>query len=107
MTPTGVAIRLTLRGPLTTPTSAETCRAIREALDATENLILDCFEATDIDVSFLQILAAAHRAAERSGKTIALSSPPRGAFADALRRCGFSVAEGATSLAGIFSSRTS
>jgi anti-anti-sigma regulatory factor len=100
MTPT-VAIPLILRGPLTTPNSEETCRAIKAALDTTENLILDCFEATDIDVSFLRILAAAQRAAERSGKTVALASPPQGALADALRRCGFTVAEGATSLAGI------
>jgi hypothetical protein len=101
MTPAGVAIRLTLRGPLTTPTSAQTCRAIREALDSGEHLVLDCFEATEIDFSFLQIFVAAQRFAERVNKTIGLASPAQGALADALRSCGFAPAERTTSLAGI------
>jgi anti-anti-sigma regulatory factor len=101
MTHAGVAIRLTLRGPLTTPTSAETCRAIRNALDSGEHLVLDCFEATEIDVSFLQIFLAAQRFAERTNKTIALASSVQGALAEALRSCGFAPAEGTTSLAGV------
>jgi len=103
MSSSSVCIPLKLRGSLTTPASEDAHRAIRDALSGCENLVVDCSEATEIDVSFLQLLASAERTAERAHKSIALSAPPQGALADALRRCGFA-AEGTTSLAKIFPS---
>jgi ABC-type transporter Mla MlaB component len=98
------AMPVKLRGSLTTPTCEETHRAIREALAQADSLVLDCSEATEIDVSFLQILFAAQRAAERSHKAIDLAAPLEGVLDDALRRCGFAAPRGATSLAEIFPS---
>jgi anti-anti-sigma regulatory factor len=106
MTSSSVSAPLKLRGSLTTPNSEETHRAIRDALSGRQDLIVDCSEATEIDVSFLQLLASAARTAERARKSIALAAPPQGVLADALRRCGFATAERTTSLAKILPSTT-
>lgn len=105
MTSSGAAASLSLSGGLTTPGGEDVHRRVREALNGCEELVVDCSGATEIDVSFLQILVAAQRSAERSRKTVALASPPQGVLADALRRCGFAPPPGATSLAKIFASR--
>ena len=102
MTSPGAATHLKLSGRLTTPVSDDTRRALRTALEQGEKLVLDCSEASEVDVSFLQLLVAAKRAAERSHKTIAFSTPPQGALAEALRRCGFAQPKAAVSLAEIF-----
>ena len=102
MTSPGAATHLKLSGRLTTPTSDDTHRAMRAALERCESLVLDCSEANEVDVSFLQLLVAAQRAAERSHKTIAFSAPPQGVLADAMRRCGFAAPKAAVSLAEIF-----
>jgi anti-anti-sigma regulatory factor len=106
MTSSSVSVPLKLCGSLTTPNSEETHRAIRDALSGSESLVVDCSTATEIDVSFLQLLVSAQRTAERAHKAIALASPPQGVLADALRRCGFATAERTTSLAKIFPSAT-
>jgi ABC-type transporter Mla MlaB component len=104
MTSSSVSVPLKLRGSLTTPFSEDAHRAIRDALSGCENLVVDCSEAAEIDVSFLQLLASAERSAERAHKSIALAAPPQGVLADALRRCGFAPVEGATALDKIFPS---
>jgi len=90
-----------LQGPLNTSNCEETHRTIRDALEQRQSLILDCADAIEIDVSFLQILVAAQLSASRASKSISLAAPPGGALADALRRCGFAPVAGATSLARI------
>jgi ABC-type transporter Mla MlaB component len=67
-----------------------------EALSGHDSVILDCADATEIDVAFVQILVAASRAATRSNKRIELKRPPDGVLAEALRRCGFSQPRAAT-----------
>jgi len=96
------AAPLALKGELTTPGSESVHRAIRDGLEAGNRLILDCSAADEIDVSFLQLLYATQRAAEPAGKTVSLAAPVSGALADALRRCGFAPAAGASRLAEIF-----
>jgi anti-anti-sigma regulatory factor len=95
------AATLPIGGSLTIPRSEETRRAIMEALNGGASLIIDCDEAVEVDVSFLQILIAAQRTAARSLKHAALKAPPSGALAAALRACGFSPPPGATALAQI------
>ena len=102
MTSTSATTCLKLSGRLTTPTSDDTHRAMQKALERRGKLVLDCSEASEVDVSFLQLLVAAQREAERSHKTIAFSAPPQGVLADALRRCGFAAPKAAVSLAEIF-----
>ncbi len=98
------APRLALRGALTISTCESTLQTVREALGGGEAVVLDCSEATEVDLSLLQILFAAQQEAARSGKRIGLSAPPSHALAEALRRCGFTPAAHATSLAEIFAS---
>lgn len=102
MRSSSVCIPLKLRGDLTTPNAEETHRAIRDALAGGERLVIDCLEAGEVDVSFLQLLVSAERTAEGEKKSIALSAPPAGELAEALKRCGFAAAEGATALSEIF-----
>jgi len=94
-----------LRGSLTTATSEDTRRTLNSALSAADQIVLDCSQANEVDVSFLQLLYAARRAADSAGKRIALSEPPNGPLDEALRRCGFPAAGSATGLSEIFPSR--
>ena len=93
---------LVLAGNLTTPGCADTHQTVGRALDGCDRLIIDCGEAEEIDVSFLQILVAAQQAAARSNKSVALAAPPQGVLAQALTRCGFAPPAGATALVEIF-----
>jgi anti-anti-sigma regulatory factor len=77
---------------------------LREALAGADAITLDCSQASEIDVTFLQLLVSTQRAATRSGKAVRLAAAPSGVLADALRRCGFAPAGTATSLAEIFPS---
>jgi anti-anti-sigma regulatory factor len=93
---------LNLTGRLTTRTSDETRQSMLSVLEtASGNLVLDCSEVTEVDVSFLQLLVATQRSAEPLNKTVAFLAPPQGVLADALRRCGFAAPETVVSLAEI------
>lgn len=90
-----------LGGSLTIATAEATHAQLIEALNGASAITLDCAQAREIDVTFLQLMVSAQRAAARAGKTVHLSAPPRGVLADALRRCGFPPAGTATALAEI------
>ena len=82
---------LSLTGSLTTP-RAETIHAeVFAVLSGHPSVAIDCASASEMDVAFIQILIAAHRFAEKSGKSVALAAPPSGLLAETLRRCGFSL----------------
>jgi two-component system chemotaxis sensor kinase CheA len=93
-----------LGGSLTIATAEATHARLREALGGASAITLDCSQASEIDVTFLQLMVSAQRSAARAGKTVHLAAPPGGALADALRRCGFPPAGTATALAEIFPS---
>jgi len=81
---------LSLTGSLTTP-RAETIRSeVLAALRDHPSVAVDCSNASEMDVAFIQILVAAHRFAAQFGKTVALAAPPSGLLAETLIRCGFS-----------------
>ncbi len=73
-----------------------------QALSKHNAVILDCAGASEIDLTFVQILVAAGRTAANAHKRIDLQSPPTGPLAEALRRCGFSPSS-ATSLTQVLS----
>ena len=78
-----------LAGKLTIPRASELLAAIVQALAAEDHeVVLDLSEVTGADVSFLQILCAAHRSALRDGKTFAVTSPSR-ELLQAVRTAGF------------------
>jgi ABC-type transporter Mla MlaB component len=79
---------LELVGQLTirrTPEIAQQIAAVLAGSNLTLSLPYDC----DVDVSFIQLLAAAQKSAAASGRAIRLSQAPAGAFHDALSRGGF------------------
>ena len=81
---------LSLTGSLTTPRAEAVHAEVFAVLSGHSNVAVDCSNASEMDVAFIQILVAAQRFAVRSGKSVALASPPAGLLADALKRCGFS-----------------
>jgi anti-anti-sigma regulatory factor len=71
---------------------------VAAAVSDHSSVAIDCSNASDMDVAFIQILVAASRFASQCGKTIALASPPAGLLAETLRRCGFSPPERPTAV---------
>jgi two-component system chemotaxis sensor kinase CheA len=93
---------LTLPGSLTVAV-CETLQAdLAAALDEADDIVVDVDPDAETDLSFLQLLVAAERSAHARGKRVALSAPPAGVFAEAIRVCGFAAAPGAVSLSQIF-----
>lgn len=97
------AVTLALQGTLTISRADELRAEILEAIHTHPVVALDCAEAEDVDVAFLQLLIAANRSAEQLGKTVRFLAPPSGVLADAIMRCGFPPVPPTTSLAQTFS----
>jgi two-component system chemotaxis sensor kinase CheA len=93
-----------LGGSLTIATAEATHAKLIEALGGASPITLDCSQASEIDVTFLQLMVAAQRTAAGAGKTVRLAAAPGGVLADALRRCGFPPAGAAVELAEILAS---
>ena len=83
------AFVLSLTGSLTTPRAEAIHAEVFAVLSGHSSVTIDCSNASEMDVAFIQILVAAERFASHSGKTVALASPPAGLLAETLRRCGF------------------
>jgi anti-anti-sigma regulatory factor len=68
--------------------------ALAEAIANSEQVLVRGDQVERIDISALQILAAAHSTASAAGRTIKLSAPTDGPLALALKRSGFVGADG-------------
>lgn len=97
------AVILALRGNLTVSRIDEICAEVLASLEAHSVVALDCAQAEEVDIAFLQLLIAANRAAEELGKSVRFDAPPSGVLADAIGRCGFPPTSPTTSLAQTFS----
>jgi two-component system chemotaxis sensor kinase CheA len=93
-----------LGGALTIATVEATHAQLREALGGAGAIVLDCSQAREVDVTFLQLMVSAQRTAASAGRSVHLAAPPSGVLAEALRRCGFAPAGTATALAEILPS---
>ena len=82
---------LSLTGSLTTPRAEAVHAEVFAVLSGHSNVAVDCSNASEMDVAFIQILIAANRFASQFRKTIALAAPPSGLLAETLIRCGFSL----------------
>jgi len=80
---------LSLTGSLTTPRAEAVHSEALAALNGHASVAIDCANASEMDVAFIQILVAAQRLAVKSGKTVGLAAPPAGVLAETLKRCGF------------------
>jgi anti-anti-sigma regulatory factor len=89
---------LALQGSLTVNRIDQIHAEVLAGLSTHQQVVLDCDSAEDVDITFLQLLISTNHAAEALGKAVRLRSPPQGALAKALTRCGF-VSSPTTSLA--------
>lgn len=80
--------KLELVGQLTIRRAPEIAQQMASAL-ASGNLTLSVPPDSDVDVSFIQLLASAQKSAAASGRTLRLAGTPAGAFHEALSRGGF------------------
>ena len=66
----------------------ETKEKLRAALDQASDVLLDCEKIEEVDLSFIQLVLAARKSADRDGKNLTLLTPARGVLLAALRRAG-------------------
>ena len=85
--------KLKFEGPLTLRTAAKTCDVLRDALAHHAAVSIDCGDATDIDLSFIQLLVAARSSAQQAGQTVSLAESPDGPLLAVLSRAGLRPAD--------------
>ena len=89
-----------LTGKLTIARATELAASIGHMLaDEDEAVVLDLGSVTAADVSFLQILCAAHRSALRDGKTLSITSPSE-EFLRTVKTMGFERTQACAGFAG-------
>lgn len=92
--------KLVLQGELTVEQILPVRDNLKNALEAVRSLDIDLEEVTEIDLSFLQILCAAHRTALKTGKTLKLAGNPPQVFLQAMEDNGYSRQSGCSLDAG-------
>ena len=88
----GSCAKLKFVGPLNLRTATETCDGLREALAHHAAVSIDCGAATDIDLSFIQLLVAARSSAQQAGLTVSLAASADGPLLAVLSRAGLRAA---------------
>jgi hypothetical protein len=82
-------IHATLREAIERPDSAADPPADPAADPLGARISIDCAAATEVDLTFVQLLIASRISAPRVGKTVQLAAPADGALLDTLTRGGF------------------
>ena len=77
-----------LDGSLTVPFCDEILSRVAEAFEANDAVTIDVAGASEVDVSFLQILVAASKTAAQTGKTLVIETAGLPLLAHAAARCG-------------------
>lgn len=85
---------LSLMGNLTMVEAQDTKKALLEAIEEVDRLHLDLKSIESIDVSFIQLLCAAHRECFLSKKEIFLQGDVPGDIEEFLERAGYSKQHG-------------
>ncbi|MFD2233956.1 STAS domain-containing protein [Phaeospirillum tilakii] len=75
-------------GTLGLARAAELRDLLQAALADGPDLLIDCSAATDVDLSFIQLVLAVRQSAERRGGRVRLRHPAHGPLASALRAAG-------------------
>jgi ABC-type transporter Mla MlaB component len=81
--------RLTLAGEQTIGTIDETARALRQQLAAHSRVVVDVGQVAKVDLSFVQLLLSARKAAVAAGRELALAAAADGPLLACLRSGGF------------------
>jgi anti-anti-sigma regulatory factor len=79
-------------GRLTISEASDLRQTILEAFATHSDIVLDCSDATEVDLTFVQLLICSRRAAAGAG-SLRIAAPIEAAVADSLRRAGFSAEE--------------
>lgn len=59
-----------------------------QAVRDRQSIVIDCSAATEIDLSFIQLVLSARKSARAAGKALSVVPPSDGLLADVLRRAG-------------------
>ena len=75
-------------GAQTIREAEDVTKVLREALGEHSSIALDCEEIEETDLTFLQLVIASRRSAQRDGKQFGLTTTARGPLLAALDRAG-------------------
>lgn len=92
--------RLTFGGALTVRHADRIHESFVDALRQHHHVVVDCAQATQVDLSFVQLVLSARRSAAAAGKRLSLATPAAGDLLDILRRAGLATPAGAAPLPG-------
>ena len=87
--------RIAFSGELTIRNAEQMHTRLLDAVHRCPAVTVDCAAATDIDISFIQLVLAARKSAEAAGKVLSIAPASADRLAVAMRRAG--LAEGETS----------
>lgn len=87
--------RIALRGSLGLRDVKQTYDLLSDAVSASRVVELDVREVSGVDISIIQLIAAARRSTQQRGGALTLVSKPDSAFAAILVRAGLLRADGA------------
>lgn len=82
------ACRLVLAGPVTIASSQDLHQRLLRALDAGNDVEVECSDVTEADLSLVQLLLAARRSAEARRQRLVMRSAASGALLATLQRAG-------------------
>ena len=83
-----MAFTVKFSGSQTINEAEAVARLLRDALSDHACVILDCEEIEEADLTFLQLVIAGRRSAQRDGRQLALTATARGPLLAALDRAG-------------------
>ena len=77
---------LKFSGPLTVRAAKQIRARLTDALRQYPAVTIDCSGATEVDLSFIQLILSARKSASAAAKTLSLAQPADGALLEALRQ---------------------
>jgi ABC-type transporter Mla MlaB component len=80
---------LVFEGALTMRSVTSNFTRLKQAMAKRDVIHIDCHRAEEIDLTFVQLLVAASKTAERSRKKLSLTGPAASTIFDTLTRAGF------------------
>jgi ABC-type transporter Mla MlaB component len=83
-----VTDHLKFSGPLTVRVAKQIRARVIDALRQFPHLTIDCSGASEVDLSFIQLMLAARRSASAASKTISFAQSADGALLEALQQAG-------------------
>ncbi len=85
----GKAAIVTIAGQIDVQSIAPVHRDLLNAVQGSNVIVLDVANVSDVDLTLVQLIVAARRYADASGKSLRLSGPATGKLHECLSRGGF------------------